>query len=119
MVVVDAVVVGVTGSAQRPGEVVLARRDESGGLHRIGLSLPLPPLLSPQLGARVKPTGEPPMRVSTALFGRGPTEYHPVAPELVVEIEAEPAITRFANRLRPRVHRLRPDLNATELGTQA
>ncbi|SDJ02226.1 hypothetical protein SAMN05192558_10482 [Actinokineospora alba] len=42
---VDAVVVGVTGSVGSPLELVLARSDQGGELRWIGLSLPLPPKL--------------------------------------------------------------------------
>lgn len=112
--VVDAVIVGVTGSAGRPREVVLARRDDAGQLRRIGLSLPLSPHLSTQIGERVTLTGAPARSISGA-FGHGRTEYRPVVPELVVEVEAEAAVATFTSRLRPRVHRLRPDLTITDL----
>lgn len=39
----------------------------------------------------------------------------PVRPELVVDVEAEASVTVFASRLRPRVHRVRPDLTPTDL----
>jgi ATP-dependent DNA ligase len=114
MMVVDAVVVGVTGSAQRPREVVLARRDAAGELRRIGLSLPLAPPLRYQIGRRVRLTGEPGRQISGA-FGQGRAEYRPVRPELVVEVEAEASVATFTSRLRPRVHRPRPDLTAADL----
>jgi ATP-dependent DNA ligase len=76
-VVVDAVVVGVTGKPQWPAELVLARPDETGELRQIGLSLPLAPRLRDQAGQHVTPTGQPPVRLSSGLFGRGRTRIPP------------------------------------------
>ncbi|UUV32326.1 hypothetical protein NQK81_02405 [Amycolatopsis roodepoortensis] len=115
MTVVDAVVVGVTGTADRPSELVLARPDETGRLRRIGLSLPVTPAVAAQVGEHVMPTGEPPQKVSSAVFGRGQTEFRPVRPDLVVEVEAEASVTSFTSRLRPRVHRVRTDLTIEDL----
>ncbi|WP_091305610.1 hypothetical protein [Amycolatopsis tolypomycina] len=110
MMVVDALVVGVAGDARQPTEVVLARRDDCGELRQIGLSLPLASALRTEVGARVRLTGEPAVQVSTGVFGRGHTDYLPVQPDLVVEVEAESSVESFTNRLRPRVYRVRPDL---------
>lgn len=115
LTVVDAVVVGVTGDPERPAEVVLARRDDAGHLRQIGLSLPLSSGLSQQIGQLVTPTGEPPLPVSTGVFGRGQTQFRPALPELVVEVEVEASVESFANRLRPRVHRVRLDLDPDDL----
>lgn len=114
-IVVDAVVVGVTGPVHYPIELVLARPDETRVLRQIGLSLPLPPRLRTEAGHHVEATGEPPVRLSTGIFGRGRTEYHPVHPTLVVEARTEPTVHAFANRLRPTVHRLRLDLTLDDL----
>jgi len=46
MTVVDAIVIGVTGATEQPTEVILAKRDETGQLRQIGLSLPLAPRLT-------------------------------------------------------------------------
>ncbi|CRK56894.1 ATP-dependent DNA ligase clustered with Ku protein, LigD [Alloactinosynnema sp. L-07] len=75
---VDAVVIGVTGSLARPLELVLARPDESGERRWIGLSQPLPPKLRDQAGQHVRSTGESPRRVSGGGFGQPSTEYLPV-----------------------------------------
>lgn len=113
--VVDAVVIGVTGALERPEELVLARRDDTGQLRQIGLSLPLSPRLREPAGRHVIATGEPSIRVSIGVFGRGRTEYRPVHPTLVVEVEAEASVASFASRLRPTVRRLRPDLIVDDL----
>lgn len=116
MAVVDAVVVGVTGRPERPEELVLARPDADGALRGIGLSLPLSPGLREQAGRHVVPTGEPAVRVSSGVFGGGHTEYLPMRPELVVEVQAERSVETFTSRLRPRVHRLRLDLDVSDVG---
>ncbi|WP_158077374.1 hypothetical protein [Amycolatopsis keratiniphila] len=36
-------------------------------------------------------------------------------PDVALEVEVEASVAKFTNRLRPRVHRLRPDLAATDL----
>lgn len=115
LTVVDAIVIGVTGSPAQPTEVVLARRDEAGQLRQIGLSLPLAPGLRTQVGDHVTLTGEPLAQTSTGAFGRGLTRYHPVLPTLVVEVEAEASVDSFTSRLRPRVHRTRLDLATDDL----
>lgn len=112
---IDAIVIGVTGSLVRPLELVLARPDEDGYLRRIGLSLPLAPRLRDLAGQYVQSTGESPERVSTGGFGLPSTEYLPVHPDLVAEVEAEASVETFTSRLRPRVHRLRPDLSVEDL----
>jgi ATP-dependent DNA ligase len=115
-VVVDAVVIGVTGTPNSPAELLLALPDATGELRRIGLSHPLPTTLRAQARPHLYLTGEPPVRVSTGQFGgRGETEYKPVHPTLVVEVEAEGSVLAFASRLRPTVHRLRPDLTLADL----
>ncbi|WP_112231793.1 DNA ligase-like domain-containing protein [Lentzea atacamensis] len=114
-VVVDAVVIGATGSPSTPVELLLARPDATGELRRIGLSQPLSPALRAQAGPHLALTGEPPVRVSTGQFGRGETEYKPVHPTLVVEVEVEGSVHAFTNRLRPTVHRLRSDLTLADL----
>jgi ATP dependent DNA ligase-like protein len=109
-VVVDAVVIGVTGPLVRPEAVVLARPDQAGVLRPIGLSLPLPPSFRDLVAEYVSSTGEPLRRLPGAILGHPGTEYQPVHPHLVVEAEAEPTVATFSARLRPRVHRIRPDL---------
>ncbi|NKE62851.1 hypothetical protein FXN61_41475 [Lentzea sp. PSKA42] len=117
--VVDAVVIGVTGNPSSPAELLLARPDASGELRRIGLSQPLSPTVRAQAGPHLDLTGEPPVRVSTGQFGsRGETEYKPVHPRLVVEVEAEGFVHAFTNRLRPTVHRVRPDLTLADLQSE-
>lgn len=115
-VVVDAVVIGATGNPSSPAELLLARPDSTGELRRIGLSLPLAPSMQGQAGPHLTFTDEPPARVSTGQFGsRSDTEYKPVHPTLIVEVEAEGSVHAFSNRLHPTVHRLRPDLTVADL----
>src|SRR5690348_13428569 len=56
-VLVDAVVIGVTGALDRPAELVLARPDQDGDLRPIGLSLPLAPRLRQQAAGQLTATG--------------------------------------------------------------
>lgn len=114
-VLVDAVVIGVTGALDRPAELVLARPDQTGDLRQIGLALPLDARLRAQVAGHLTATGEPPTRLSAGVFGRGRTEYQPVHPTLIVEAEAESSVESFSSRLRPRVHRLRLDLTVEDL----
>jgi ATP-dependent DNA ligase len=114
-VVVDAVVIGVAGPVVRPEAVVLARRDQTGQWRPIGLSLPLSPGFRDTIADRVRLTGEPARRLPGAILGHPGTEYQPVHPELVVEVEAEPTVETFNARLRPRVHRIRPDLSPADI----
>lgn len=114
-VVVDAVVVGVAGSADRPEALLLARPDHTGALVPIGLSLPLPPSLRDEAAARVTPTGEPRTRLPGSVMGHQGGEYQPVHATLVVEAEAEATVMSFNGRLRPRIHRLRPDVTVDEI----
>ncbi|MCT2585408.1 ATP-dependent DNA ligase [Actinophytocola gossypii] len=109
-IVVDAVVVGVAGAVSRPEALVLARPDETGELRQIGLSLPLSPALRDAAAPLVIPTDEPRRRLPGAVLGQQGTEYQPVRPALVVEVEAEATVLGFTARLRPKVYRIRPEL---------
>lgn len=115
MILVDAVVIGVAGPVTRPEAIVLARHDHAGLLQPIGLSLPLSPALRDLIAQQISITGEPPQRLPGAVLGHPGTEYQPVHPQLVVEAEAEPTVQTFSVRLRPRVHRIRPDLHPQDI----
>jgi ATP-dependent DNA ligase len=116
MAVVDAVVVGVTGDPGRPREVVLARSLPTGQLEQVGLSMPLSARLGREIGEHITVTGEPARPFTGGgPFGPARTEFVPVKPEVVVEIEAEASIVTGRSRLRPTVHRRRPDLTRADL----
>ncbi|WIX82838.1 hypothetical protein QRX50_19685 [Amycolatopsis carbonis] len=115
-VVVDAVVVGVTGDPNHPTELVLARPDPPGALQGIGLSHALSDALRAEAGPHLALTGEGSRKISTGVFGRpSVTEYRPVHPSLVVEVRAESSVLVFTNRQRPRVHRVRLDLSPDDV----
>lgn len=113
-ILVDAVVVGVAGALARPEALVLARPGPHGVLQQIGLSLPLPPAVRDVAARHVESTGEPRQRLPGVLGSAG-TQYQPVHPSLVVEAETEATVMTFTARLRPRVHRLRPDLTPQDV----
>jgi hypothetical protein len=114
-VVIDAIVVGVTGPITHPEELLLARPDTDGTLHPIGLSLPLAPTLRAAAGDHITTSGQPRTQLPGGILGQPGTEYQPVNPTLIVEAETEPTVTTFNNRLRPRIHRLRPDLTMDDI----
>lgn len=114
-IVVDAVVVGVAGPVSRPEALVLTRPDETGEPRLIGLSLPLSPALRDAVAPLVRPADAPRRRLPGAVLGHPGTEYQPVAPTLVVEVEAETTVLSFGARLRPRVHRVRPELTPADV----
>ncbi|GAB3396913.1 hypothetical protein [Amycolatopsis echigonensis] len=116
MVVVDAVVVGVTAAADRPDELVLARPDSTGQQRKIGLSQPVAPEIASEVAGQVRLTGEPLQKVYSGVFGRGQTQFRPVKPGVVVEVRVEASVAIFTNRLRPTVHRVRPGLSVRDLG---
>jgi ATP-dependent DNA ligase len=114
-IVVDAVVVGVAGATSRPEALVLARPDEEGELRVVGLSLPLAPALRDIAAPLVHPTDQPRRRLPGAVLGQRGTEYQPVRPTVVVEVEAEATVLSFNARLRPRVTRIRTELTPADV----
>ncbi len=114
-IVIDAVVIGVAGALARPESVLLARPGPDGVLQAIGLSLPLSPSFRDEIASRVRATDEPRQRMPAFAMGGEGAEYQPVLPTLVVEAEADAAVTTFTARLRPRIHRLRPDLTPEDI----
>jgi ATP-dependent DNA ligase len=114
-VVVDAVVIGVAGAIGRPDSLLLARPDADGEWQPLGLSLPLSPAFRDEAAAHVQPTDEPRRRMPNFIMGNEGAEYQPVRPTLVVEVEADATVMTFSQRLRPRIHRFRPDLTPEDV----
>ncbi|MEU0514305.1 hypothetical protein [Amycolatopsis sp. NPDC006125] len=101
--VVDAVVLGVTGTIEAPTALVLGRLGDDRRVHMIGLSSTLPRRVRSALAGRLRPEG---LRRRAAglvagLPGSEDFDYQPVAPGIVVEVEADSAQEwgRFRHRL--------------------
>lgn len=112
----EAAVIGVCGADQ----VVLGRATGSGAWRAIGLSLPLTRQLRIELAALLRPAGPDTATLPglvAGLPGHEALSYHPVRPEVVVEIEADTAVEHGRSRHRPRVLRVRPDRTPGDLPT--
>ncbi|MGW4487874.1 ATP-dependent DNA ligase [Amycolatopsis sp. NPDC004368] len=102
--VVDALVLGVTGSPSRPTALVLGQADRRGRVRAVGLSTTLsrPALVS--LAGRLRLAKGGPQRVSgliAGLHGGEDFTFWPVEPGVVVEARADRAfeLGRFRHRL--------------------
>ncbi|KFZ76505.1 hypothetical protein ED92_41805 [Amycolatopsis sp. MJM2582] len=70
--------------------------------------------MSSEAAGKVRLTGEPLLKVSSDVFGRGQTQFWPVKPD-AVEARRDASVATFASRLRPKVRRIRPDLTVHDL----
>jgi ATP-dependent DNA ligase len=120
----EAVVGGVLGSLERPGGLVLGRY-EQGRLRVAGRTGPLEPAAWAQLAPLLRRVsdGHPwPSRLPASRFGQIPGEeidYVQVAPELVVEIEADTAFEQGRWRHATRFLRVRHDLVPTDVTAES
>jgi ATP-dependent DNA ligase len=115
-VTAEAVVGGVTGPVDAPGELILGRF-KNGRFRLAGRTTTLHPAASTELGTLLRPTAAhpwpevlPPYR-----FGGAPTAYTRVAPELVVELSTDFALEGQRWRHPVRFMRYRADLCAADL----
>ncbi|WP_331731329.1 ATP-dependent DNA ligase [Kitasatospora sp. NBC_01300] len=117
---VSAVILGITPAATPASQsAVLGLPGSDGRLRAVGVSLPLPAALRAHLATRLRPTGrglaELPGTVG-GLPGSAPVRYQPVEPTTVVDIEVDAGQQEYGRyRHRPRVLRLRADLEANDL----
>ncbi|MGW3045776.1 hypothetical protein ACWC9T_38515 [Kitasatospora sp. NPDC001159] len=116
----SAVVIGIT-SAETPASqaAVLALPTPTGRLRAVGVSLPLSAAVRADLATRLHPAGDTlatlPGTVG-GLPGSPPVRYQPVEPTTVVDIEVDAGQVEHGRyRHRPRVLRLRPDLEVDQL----
>lgn len=120
LVTTAAVIGGVTGTRQRPRELVLVAREPSAGDRWLptGVTGPIAGSLQEELASRLVFAGRAPARLPGSITGPAGDEvceYWPARPELVVDVVTE-AVGESGRRRRPgRVLRLRGDLAATEL----
>ncbi|MGW7071854.1 ATP-dependent DNA ligase [Streptomyces sp. NPDC054855] len=111
----EAAVLGVSGRTPATQCLVLGLPRADGRMRAVGVSLPLAQTLRRELAPVLQPTGadlaELPGTVG-GLPGAPPVRYMPVAPSVVVEIEADQERPEEFGRFRhrPRVLRVRGDL---------
>ncbi|MEU4672450.1 hypothetical protein AB0F91_31855 [Amycolatopsis sp. NPDC023774] len=109
---IDAVVLGVTGSPNRPTALVLGQTDRRGKVRAVGLSGPLSRTALVSLVGRLRLTESGPQRASGILAGLLGSEdftYWPVEPDVVVEARADRAFELGRYRHRVSVVRAKPD----------
>jgi ATP-dependent DNA ligase len=120
----EAVVGGVLGSLEQPGGLVLGRY-EHGRLRVAGRTGPLPPAAWAQVARLLHPAPPRhpwPPRLPASRFGQMPSDeidYVQVAPELVVEIEADTAFEQGRWRHATRFLRVRHDLVPTDVTAES
>jgi ATP-dependent DNA ligase len=105
--VVQATVMGITGTPHHPDALVLALpadTTDTGPPRAIGLSTTLPAQVRAALAGRLRPMGEPQQLAGVVggLPGHPATHYVPVAAGITVEIEADACIEFGRFRHRPR-----------------
>lgn len=110
---VEAIIGGITGTPDRPVDLILGRYSSDGELFIAGRTVDLHDRLAAEVAAAITPTDDhpwpdvlPPTRAT-----RGPTEYVRVEPTVVAEVRVDMA--RVGQRWRHglRFLRLRPDLD--------
>ncbi len=110
---------GVLGTLDRPGQLV-AGRYRDGELVVVGRTGPLSPAQSAELAAVLSPAGPDhpwPDRIGTGRFGGGrlSVALTRVAPDVVVEVSADAALTAGVFRHPLRFVRVRPDLRPADV----
>jgi ATP-dependent DNA ligase len=117
----EAIVGGILGSPQAPTSLILGRHDRRGRLRVIGRTLPLRPDASAELAELLlEPTEAHPWPVvlpggRLGLPGAEPVAHTPVAPTVVVEIEADRAYEAGRYRHPARLIRIRAELRPADL----
>jgi ATP-dependent DNA ligase len=118
---IEAVIGGVTGSRAVPTGLILGQYDQLGQLRVIGRTTRLGAKASREIARKLRePVGPHPWPTELpggrfGLPGAEPVEHLPVAPELVVEVEADTAFELGRYRHGLRFVRLRHDLSAEEI----
>ncbi|MFC0509073.1 ATP-dependent DNA ligase [Micromonospora costi] len=121
----EAIIGGVTGTADDPETVLLGRLDETGTLRYTGRSHPLRPHQRRELAPLLTPAGPGgpahpwPQPLPAAWSGQldrpEPLPYVPVDPTVVAEIEVDTAYEHHRWRHRVRFLRPRADLDASDV----
>lgn len=115
----EAIVGGVTGTLQRPRDLVLGRYDATTGeLRMAGRTTDLDDQAAVQLAELLRPAGDEhpwPLELPPTWSGRDPSPYIRVQPTAVVEFRADPATSASGWRHRQRFLRLRADLTPADV----
>ncbi|RJL26517.1 ATP-dependent DNA ligase [Bailinhaonella thermotolerans] len=119
----EALVGGVTGSLERPAELLLGRYDDEGVLHVAGRTTRLAdgaarqvaPLLAPAGPDHPWPERLPPGWTSGRYGSRDPLEYTRVRPDVVAEVAVDVAAERGRWRHAVRFIRVRQDLSPSDV----
>lgn len=90
---------------------MLAGRAQEGQTTLVTTSQPVTGPLSAEVGALVKPTGEPERSSGVGVFGREPLLYVSVAASVTVEVATDGVHEHGRLRHAVRVDRVRPDLS--------
>ncbi len=113
-ITVEGIIGAVTGAVAAPRSLLLGRLDAAGTLRLVARSTPLPRKAAVELGAALRPAGaEHPWWGRTFSAGWGvkePLAFHPVAPDLVAEVEADTALDLGQHRHSVRYVRIRDDM---------
>ncbi|OLO25979.1 ATP-dependent DNA ligase [Streptomyces sp. MNU77] len=110
----EGIIGAVTGAVAAPRSLLLGRLDAAGRLRLVARSTPLPRKAAAELGAALRSAGaEHPWWGRTFSAGWGvkePLAFHPVAPDLVAEVEADTALDLGRHRHPVRYVRIRDDM---------
>lgn len=118
----SAIVVGVHGHAPATQALVLALPRADGRLRAVGVSLPIGLVLRREIAPLLRPDPQRPGEHELpgtvgGLPGSPPVRYVPVLPEVVVDLEVDQPKLEFGRiRHRPRVVRIRGDLDPADIG---
>lgn len=105
----DFLVVGVTGTAERPSGLVLGQQDGE-RVRTVAVSLPLSAELSAEIGPQLTPLVDHPVPLAFGLPGQEPVLHLPLKPTLTVEVLTDGVADRGRCRHGVRVLRVRSGL---------
>lgn len=116
----EVLIGGVTGTVERPTELILGRyvTDGTGELRVVARTVPLSDHHAAEVAKVITPTDDHPWPELLEAFwmgGKGPTEYHRVEPTVVAEIRIDPATQAGRWRHGSRLIRLRPDVDPDQI----
>ncbi|MFE3238496.1 hypothetical protein ACFXKJ_41120, partial [Kitasatospora indigofera] len=111
---VVGVIVGIIGRNAAQRSVVIAQPDSGGCLRPVAVTLPLHAPLREVLAPLLNFTGGTVTAPVYGLYGKRQVEYHPVHPEIVLEVASSPAGSDERNS-RPRAVCVRTDIRPDQV----